>query len=88
MTSKNDIKWIIPVDTQYPENNVWVMISKGKDSQDKPVQSIRVFSEEPHESTVDYECQQFTATYHDVEVAILEVALDYFDAGESGFHPC
>jgi hypothetical protein len=64
------------------------MISKGRDERDTPVQSIRVFSEEPHQSTIEFEYQQFSATYSDAQVALIEVALDYFDAGESGFHPC
>lgn len=64
------------------------MISKGKDPEDKAVQSIRVFSEQPHESTVEYEYQQFSATYSDTQIVLIEVALDYFDPGDDGFHSC
>lgn len=88
MTKQPDIKWIVPVDVEEPENNVWVMISKGKEKDNTPVQSIRVFSAEPHESTVQYEYEQFAAVYTDAQVAIIEVALDYFDPGEGGFYTC
>lgn len=85
---KPEARWILPVDTKYPENNVWVMLSKGVGEDNADVQSIRVFTDRPHDSTIDYEFQQFSASHHDVEVRLFEVALDFFDPGDEGFHPC
>ncbi len=70
------------VDMENPAKNVWVMITKGQADENKTVQSLRVFSHEPHPTMVEYQQQLFAASYQAVEVVVLEVNLDYFDMEE------
>lgn len=75
-------KWVMPVDIQEPRNNVWVMITKGRLSDNSTVYSLRVFTEEPHQSVVDYQQSLFSESSQKVMVDVFEVAVDYFDPKE------
>ncbi|TXH14437.1 MAG: hypothetical protein E6R03_09240 [Hyphomicrobiaceae bacterium] len=88
MSSKVGAKWIIPVDVACPENNVWVMITKGKDADGIAVHSLRVFTDEPHPTMVEYQTQLFSEHHETVEVDVFEVAIDYFDKEELDIYSC